>query len=277
MPRLSRKVPAASLPFETYLHDINETPLLTADEEKSLAYRVESGDTEARDHLIRANLRLVVKIARAYSGHGMGLADLIAEGNFGLLRAVEGFDPSRNIRFSTYASYWIKQSIKRAQINTGKTIRIPAYMVELLSKWRRANAELQDRLGRAPTPEEVADILQLPKKRMGILKRAIRVYNTIPQTDPVESGCTLDETLMDLQADAPESALVEADDHQRVMSLLNDMEQRDATVLRMRYGLIDDQPRTLKEIGDSLGLTRERVRQIENDALKKLRVRLAGD
>jgi RNA polymerase primary sigma factor len=277
MPRLSRKVPAASLPFETYLHDINETPLLTAAEEKDLAYRVEGGDTEARDHLIRANLRLVVKIARAYSGHGMALADLIAEGNFGLLRAVEGFDPSRNIRFSTYASYWIKQSIKRAQINTGKTIRIPAYMVELLSKWRRANAELQDRLGRAPTPDEVAAILQLPKKRMGILKRAIRVYNNIPQTDQAESGCTLDETLMDLQADAPETALVEADDHQRILSLLADMEHRDATVLRMRYGLIDDQPRTLKEIGDSLGLTRERVRQIENDALKKLRGRLAGD
>jgi RNA polymerase primary sigma factor len=277
MPRLSRKVPAASLPFESYLHDINETPLLTAAEEKELAFRVESGDTEARDHLIRANLRLVVKIARAYSGHGMGLADLIAEGNFGLLRAVEGFDPSRNIRFSTYASYWIKQSIKRAQINTGKTIRIPAYMVELLSKWRRANAELQDRLGRAPTPEEVADILQLPKKRMGILKRAIRVYNTIPQTDPGESGSSLDETLMDLQADAPETALLEADDHQRILSLLEGMEQRDATILRMRYGLTDDQPRTLKEIGDSLGLTRERVRQIENDALNKLRARLETD
>jgi RNA polymerase primary sigma factor len=277
MPRLSRKVPAASLPFETYLHEINETPLLTAGEEKELAYRVEGGDTEARDHLIRANLRLVVKIARAYSGHGLGLSDLIAEGNFGLLRAVEGFDPSRNIRFSTYASYWIKQSIKRAQVNTGKTIRIPAYMVELLTKWRRANAELQDKLGRAPTQEEVADILHLPKKRMGILKRAIRVYNTIPQTDQAENGSSLDETLMDMHADAPETTLAEADDHQRVLSLLDDMEQRDATVLRMRFGLTDDEPKTLKEIGDSLGLTRERVRQIESDALKKLRTRLAVD
>jgi RNA polymerase primary sigma factor len=277
MPRLSRKVPAASLPFETYLHDINETPLLTAGEEKELAYRIEGGDTEARDHLIRANLRLVVKIARAYSGHGLGLADLIAEGNFGLLRAVEGFDPSRNIRFSTYASYWIKQSIKRAQVNTGKTIRIPAYMVELLTKWRRANAELQDKLGRAPTQEEVADILHLPKKRMGILKRAIRVYNTIPQTDQAENGSSLDETLMDMHADAPETTLAEADDHQRVLSLLDDMEQRDAIVLRMRFGLTDDEPKTLKEIGECLGLTRERVRQIENDALKKLRTRLAAD
>jgi RNA polymerase primary sigma factor len=251
--------------------------LLTAGEEKELAYRVEGGDTEARDHLIRANLRLVVKIARAYSGHGLGLSDLIAEGNFGLLRAVEGFDPSRNIRFSTYASYWIKQSIKRAQVNTGKTIRIPAYMVELLTKWRRANAELQDKLGRAPTQEEVADILQLPRKRMGILKRAIRVYNTIPQSDQAESGSSLDETLMDMHADAPETALLEADDHQRVLSLLDDMEQRDATVLRMRFGLTDDEPKTLKEIGDCLGLTRERVRQIESDALKKLRTRLAVD
>src|SRR5271167_3830345 len=156
--------PSVQSPLETYLREINETSLLNADEEKELARRIEDGDSEARDRMVRANLRLVVNIARSYTGKGLGLQDLIEEGNLGLLRAVEGFDPSRNIRFSTYASYWIKQSIKRAQVNTGKTIRIPAYMVELLSKWRRANAELQDGLGRAPTHEEVADILQLPRK-----------------------------------------------------------------------------------------------------------------
>src|ERR671936_806986 len=143
-------------PLETYLREINETPLLTADEEKDLAYRIEEGDGEARDRMVRANLRLVVNIARGYTGKGLGLQDLIEEGNLGLLRAVEGFDPGMNTRFSTYASYWIKQSIKRALVNTAKTIRIPAYMVELLAKWRRTSARLQEELGRPPTPEEVA-------------------------------------------------------------------------------------------------------------------------
>src|SRR2546421_5469306 len=151
--------------LETYLREINETALLSADEEKQLAYRTEEGDNEARDRMVRANLRLVVNIARGYTGKGLGLQDLIEEGNLGLLRAVEGFDPSMNTRFSTYASYWINQSIKRALVNTAKTIRIPAYMVELLVKWRRATAKLQTDLGRPPTHEEVAKSLGLPKKQ----------------------------------------------------------------------------------------------------------------
>src|SRR5919198_5516911 len=153
-------------PLETYLREINETPLLNAEEEKELAYRIEEGDTEARDRMVRANLRLVVNIARSYTGKGLGLQDLIEEGNLGLLRAVEGFDPSMNTRFSTYASYWIKQSIKRAVINTGKAVRLPAYMVELLVKWRRATAKLQDKLGRNPSNEEIAASLNLPKKKL---------------------------------------------------------------------------------------------------------------
>src|SRR2546428_9947785 len=146
----SRRLRSESVqsPLETYPREINETALLTADQEKQLAYRIEQGDSEARDQMVRANLRLVVNIARSYTGKGLGLQDLIEEGNLGLLRAVEGFDPTMNTRFSTYASYWIKQSIKRALINTGKTIRIPAYMVELLSKWRRATARLSEEHGR---------------------------------------------------------------------------------------------------------------------------------
>src|SRR3982751_5617064 len=159
-------------PLETYLREINETPLLNAEEEKVLAYRIEKGDTAARDRMVRANLRLVVNIARGYSGKGLGLQDLIEEGNLGLSRAVEGFDPAMGTRFSTYASYWIKQSIKRALINTGKTIRIPAYMVELLSKWRRATARLTEELGRTPTPEEIARVLGLAKKKLPIIKKA---------------------------------------------------------------------------------------------------------
>src|SRR6266852_4349052 len=156
---------AVQSPLETYLREINETPLLNADEEKQLAYRIEEGDSEARDRMVRANLRLVVNIARSYTGKGLGLQDLIEEGNLGLLRAVEGFDPSMNTRFSTYASYWIKQSIKRAVINTGKTVRIPAYMNELLVKWRRASARLHEKLGRQPAYEEIARSLNLPKKK----------------------------------------------------------------------------------------------------------------
>src|SRR5213593_1185013 len=155
---------AVQSPLETYLREINETPLLSADQEKQLAYRIEEGDSEARDQMVRANLRLVVNIARGYTGNGLGLQDLIEEGNLGLLRAVEGFDPAVGTRFSTYASYWIKQSIKRALVNTAKPIRIPAYMMELLCKWRRAAADLQDALGRAPTVEEIAKVLELPKK-----------------------------------------------------------------------------------------------------------------
>src|SRR6266481_3607696 len=156
-----RRLPSEAVqsPLETYLREINETPLLSAEQEKELAYRIEAGDCEARDRMVRANLRLVVNIARSYTGKGLGLQDLVAEGNLGLLRAVEAFDPSMNTRFSTYASYWIKQSIKRTLINTAKTIRIPAYMVELLAKWRRAAAKLQEELGRAASQEEIARVL----------------------------------------------------------------------------------------------------------------------
>ncbi len=257
-------------PLETYLREINETALLTAEQEKQLAQRIGDGDNEARDQMVRANLRLVVNIARGYTGKGLGLQDLIEEGNLGLLRAVEGFDPSMNTRFSTYASYWIKQSIKRALVNTAKTIRIPAYMVELLAKWRRATAKLQDELGRPPTHEEIARSLQLPKKKLNIIKKAIRVYNSAPQTDQAETGWSLDEMLMDANTKTPDTEMVEADDLNHVLDLLGKMDKREATVLRMRFGLDDEEPKTLKEIGECLGLTRERVRQIESEALSKL-------
>src|SRR5262245_15653708 len=199
-------------PLETYLREINETPLLSPDDEKRLAYLIEEGDSEARDQMVRANLRLVVNIARSYTGKGLGLQDLIEEGNLGLLRAVEGFDPSMNTRFSTYASYWIKQSIKRALVNTAKTIRIPAYMVELLAKWRRATAKLQDELGRTPTHEEIARVLGLPKKKLSIIKKAIRVYNSAPQSDQTEAGWSIDEMLMDGRSKSPETEMFESDD-----------------------------------------------------------------
>ena len=257
-------------PLETYLREINETPLLTAAEERELARRIGDGDIRARDQMVRANLRLVVNIARGYTGKGLGLQDLIEEGNLGLLRAVEGFDPDMGTRFSTYASYWIKQSIKRALINSAKTIRIPAYMVELLSKWRRANARLAEELGRTPTVEEIARVLGLPKKKLPIIKKAINIYNSTPQTDQSEAGWSLGEMVMDERMKTPEDELLEHDVLNHVLHMMEHMDPREATVLRMRFGLDDLEPHTLKEIGEQLGLTRERVRQIETEALGKL-------
>ena len=264
-------------PLETYLREINEVALLTADDEKMLARAIALGDKAARERMVRANLRLVVNIARGYVGKGLALQDLIEEGNIGLLRAVQGFDPNVGTRFSTYASYWIKQSIKRALVNTAKPIRIPAYMMELLCKWRRAAADMQDSLGRPATADEIAVVLELPKKKLAIVKKAIKVYNLVPQTDQPENGWSLGEMLMDERTKPPDVEMVEADDLKLVMHRLDEMDKREATVLRMRFGLNDEQPKTLKEIGESLGLTRERVRQIENEALGKLSATFAAD
>jgi RNA polymerase primary sigma factor len=279
MTRLRRyRADAVQSPLETYLREINETSLLSADQEKELAREIALGSTEARDRMVRANLRLVVNIARGYTGKGLALQDLIEEGNLGLLRAVEGFDPVMGTRFSTYASYWIKQSIKRALVNTAKTIRIPAYMVELIAKWRRATNKLNDELGRPPTPEEIAKLLGLPKKKLSIIKKAIRVYNSAPQSDQGgEQGWSIEEMLMDTNSKSPDDEMVESDDLKHVMILLEKMDKREATVLRMRFGLDDVEPKTLKEIGESLGLTRERVRQIESEALAKLNQELCPD
>ena len=279
MSRLRRYRPdVVQSPLETYLREINETALLTADEEKDLARRIEDGDTEARDRMVRANLRLVVNIARGYTGKGLGLQDLIEEGNLGLLRAVEGFDPAMNTRFSTYASYWIKQSIKRALVNTAKTIRIPAYMVELLAKWRRATAKLHRRTrppadatkksAKRPRPaEEEADHHQEGDPR---LQRR-------PADRPGRDRLVARRDGHGRPLKTPDNEMVETDDLKHVMDLLDKMDKREATVLRMRFGLDDEEPKTLKEIGECLGLTRERVRQIESEALAKLSENLSGE
>lgn len=266
----TRRSAAAQSPLETYLREINETSLLSAKEELELAEQIGKGDVLARDRMVRANLRLVVNIARGYTGKGLGLQDLIEEGNLGLLRAVEGFDPTVGTRFSTYASYWIKQSIKRALINSAKTIRIPAYMVELLSKWRRATARLTEELGRTPTNEEVARVLGLPKKKLPIIRKAIRISNSTPQSDQTDAGWSLGEMVMDERLKSPDETMLDHDILRHAMELLGGLDEREATVLRLRFGLGGCEPKTLKEIGAELGLTRERVRQIETEALRRL-------
>jgi RNA polymerase primary sigma factor len=269
---------AVQTPMETYLREINQTPLLTANEEKELAYRIQAGDLAARDHMVRANLRLVVNISRSYTNRGMQIQDLIEEGNLGLMRAVEGFDPTMNTRFSTYASYWIKQSIKRSIVNSAKTIRIPAYMFELLSKWRKMSAQLQDELGRTPTQEEIAKKLEISKKKLSIIKKAIKLYNANPQsTDHSDDGLTLGDIIADERVKAPQDEMIENDNLKHVYRLMEEMEPRDAAILKMRFGLDETEPMTLKEIGETLGLTRERVRQIESTILKRLARSLNGE
>src|SRR5437763_11245841 len=211
--RFDRRDIHPSSPLQIYLHDINDTPLLSAEQERELAERVAEGDPYAREHMVKANLRLVVNIARGYLGKGLSLEDLIEEGNLGLMRAVEGFDGMMDTRFSTYASYWIKQSIRRAVMNNGKPIRLPAYMVSLLAKWKRMTAGLTERLGRAPTPDEVGRALRLSKKKVGIIAKAIKVNNLTPHVEGAEDdGIALDDVLTDDRSKAPDDLLIEADD-----------------------------------------------------------------
>jgi RNA polymerase primary sigma factor len=265
----------APLPFATYLRDIDETALLAADEERELAWRIDGGDPEARDHLVRANLRLVVSIARGYACRGLALEDLIAEGNLGLLRAAEAFDPAVGVRFSTYAAYWVKQSIKRALINTAKTIRLPAYMVDLLAKWRRATAKLHEELGRAPLQEEVARRLGLSAKKLKIVEKALRVYSGTSQEEVDGAGLSLGD--VPGSGDAPDARLSGAEELDQVLRLLDRMDPREAGVLRLRFGLGGEAPLTLQQVGDRLGLTRERVRQIEREALGHMREGLESE
>jgi RNA polymerase primary sigma factor len=278
--RTERRELNSASPLQIYLQDINSTPLLSADEERELAERVAAGDPYARDHMVKANLRLVVNIARGYLGKGLSLEDLIEEGNLGLMRAVEGFDGLMETRFSTYASYWIKQSIRRAVMNNGKPIRLPAYMVSLLSKWKRATSILTDRLGRVPTQEEVGKALRLSKKKVGIVAKAIKVNSLMPHNEGHDDeGTVLGDVLADERSKPPEDLMIEADDLGRIFDRLDALEDREAAVIRMRFGLDPFRPMTLREVGENLGLTRERVRQLESHALQKLMLGLteSGD
>jgi RNA polymerase primary sigma factor len=260
--------------IHVYLCEINETPLLSVGEEQALAALVAEGDPAARDHMVRANLRLVVNIARRYFGRGLSHEDLVSEGNLGLMRAVEGFDATLGIRFSTYAAYWIKQSMRRALICQGKPFRLPAYMVSLLAKWRRACAALAKELGRDPTPDEVGRVLQLTKKKLGMVDQANRISNMTLHTEDSDEN-SLGRRLVDDHSEAAADRLIAVDEFNRLVRRIDELDEPEATVIRMRFGLGGYSPMTLREAAENLRLSHECVRKMEKHAIRRLTT-LAG-
>jgi len=256
--------------LQLYLREINRAKLLTPDEERLLARRLRKGDMRARDEMIRSNLRLVVSIAKNYCNRGLLFLDLIEEGNLGLLRAVEKFDPGMGCRFSTYASWWIRQSIKRSLMNSAKPIEIPAYMVEMISKWRRVGQKLEGELGRPPTIEEAAKEMGLPVKKCALIARVAKAFTPPVRHSHADEGVQLSDVLADDRAKDPAEAIFDNHRSEIVAELLQAIDDRAARILRMRFGLDGQEPLTLKEIGHKIGLTRERVRQIERDALGRI-------
>lgn len=260
--------------IKEYLKEIDEASLLTVEQEHSLGKLVvEENDPQAREQLVRSNLRLVVNIAKKYVGRGMSLGDLIEEGNLGLIKAVDYFDPDYGTRFSTYAAWWIKQSIKRALLANVQPVHIPTYMVALMNQWRHTTAELQNRLGRTLDVEEMAEIMHLPLRKAKIIHHIVEILSSVKDTsgsDNADDNQVLEETLQDQNAGKPEDTLVADEERTKVLGLLNEIEPREADVLRSHYGLDGRKPMTLKQIGKKVGLTRERIRQIQRSALTKL-------
>jgi RNA polymerase primary sigma factor len=248
--------------------------LLTVEQERALGRLVlEENDPRAREQLVRSNLRLVVNIAKKYSSRGMSLGDLIEEGNLGLIKAVDYFDPDHGTRFSTYAAWWIKQSIKRALLANVRPVHIPTYMVALMNQWRHTTAELESRLGRPLDVEEMAEIMHLPLRKAKVIHQIVKILSSVRDTsgrDGTDDNQLIEESLQDRDAAKPEDELVADEERKKVLRLLSEIDPREADVLRSHYGLDGHKPMTLKEIGESLGLTRERIRQIQRSALTKL-------
>lgn len=254
-----------------YLREISETPLLTPAQEVELAARIQAGDGEAREHMIKANLRLVVKIAKDFDGMGLPLLDMINEGNIGLMRAVERFDPMKGAKLSTYAAWWIKQAIKRALANQGKTIRLPVHLVDRVAKIRRTAMRLHEELGREATEAEIAEAMGMTRERVGELLTA----SFRPASLDAPIGEDGDTQLQDVVRDENIQTAYEDYESQTrydlIRELIDHLDERELTIIRYRFGLDGGPERTLEEVGDKFGVTRERIRQIQNSALSKLR------
>ncbi|MBI2166780.1 MAG: RNA polymerase sigma factor RpoD/SigA [Candidatus Omnitrophica bacterium] len=264
-------------PMKIYLQQIEHIPLLTPEEEISLGEKVQSkarGWGEARAHMIRSNLRLVISIAKRYTNMGLLFSDLVEEGNVGLMRAVEKFNPKRGYRFSTYASWWIKQAIMRALSNQGKTIRIPVYMYDIISKWRKVRDGLTQKLGRIPTRKEIAKIMELPVHKIQEIENIAGRPGSLNAPVSLDSTAELIDLIQDDASHSPEQAMGESLRNQRIHEILKTLDERERKILILRFGLEGGEPHTLEEVARKFDITRERIRQIEVTALQKTRERL---
>jgi RNA polymerase primary sigma factor len=261
--------------LDAYLREISRTPLLTVEQECELAERIKDGDEEARAHLIRANLRLVVKIANDYAGYGLQVSDLVSEGNIGLMQAVDRFDPEKGGKFSTYGAWWIKQSIKRALANQSKTIRLPIHMVDKIARMRRIASMLAESLGREPTDDEIAGELGLPRQKIAMLKQSAQRQSSLDA--PVVDGeaKTFGDVISDESMADPLELLTDKNLREQIGDLLEVLDERERRIIDERFGLSGLKPMLLEDVGREFGVSRERIRQLQNVALAKMRKALA--
>ena len=270
-PEVERQRYDANSALNLYLREIAQTPLLTVQEEINLAKRIKKRDRKARERMIKANLRLVVKIARDYENYGMPLLDLINEGNIGLMKAVERFDPAKGAKFSTYGAWWIKQSIKRALANQSKTIRLPVHVVDKIAHIRRTSMKLQEIFGREPNDEEIAEELGISTRRVTQYRVAAITPTSLDASLGDEDSNRIGDVVEDEKAETPYQELEEKTNTNLVRDMLKKLDPREATILQLRFNLDGDREETLEEIGKKFGVTRERIRQIQEMALNKLR------
>ena len=258
--------------IKIYLREIGQTPLLTREEEVKLARRIKRGDQAARQQMIKANLRLVVKIAHDYASYGLPLLDLISEGNIGLMKAVERFDPKKGGKLSTYAAWWIKQSIKRALANQSKTIRLPVHLVDKIARMRRVGMQLAEEFGREPTDEELGEELNMPAAKIAQLRTAaIRPASLDASVGQEEDGASLGDMIGDESAHMPSEMLSDKNLRKAVMDLLHVLDDRELKIITLRFGLDGKKEMTLEEVGRKFKVTRERIRQLQNIALRKIK------
>ncbi len=262
--------------FEQYLKEIRETPLLTAEQELTLSRRIRGGDEAAREQMIKANLRLVVSVAKEFLNRGLPFMDLIAEGNIGLMRGIEKFDPEQGNRFSTYGVHWIKQAIRRALVNSSKTVRIPSYMVEIISQFKQKSSEMTMKAGgKKPDTRLIAKEIGLTDDQLDMMRAALNSTTQSSDFRSADGEASLTDMIADERSPDPAEEVMTANEVLMLQEMLEGISEREAKILKMRYGIDHDHPMTLSEIGEELGLTRERIRQIENNAIRTLQTILS--